>query len=93
VPITDTARSCINAGDTYFTDNDFCLPHFRALNSPLPFDKLEANYRSICESQLCKSFLGKFANYLRACEAFGVDAVSLIISLCVRYYGDHLLPK
>ncbi|XP_065894718.1 uncharacterized protein [Dysidea avara] len=74
VQVTDAASSCINAGNTYYNNNDFCLPYFRAFHSPLPFGDFEANARSICVNQLCKGFLGKFSSYARACEAFGVDA-------------------
>ena len=81
MPVTDAASSCINAGNTYYSNNDFCLPYFRAFNSPLPFGNFEANVRSICVNQLCKGFLGKFSSYLRACEAFGVNAVSMMSSL------------
>jgi len=89
VPVTDTAKNCVNAGNEFFTNNDFCLPYYRVFNSPQPFDKLEATARSICESQSCKSFLGEFANYLSACEAFGVDAVSRILFF-ILYFEQSL---
>jgi len=81
VPITDDARNCLSAADTFFEDNDFCVPYFRAFfNHPLGVNvSFDTAAEGVCTNKRCKDRLEDFAFYLINCEALRDTEVSAVV--------------
>lgn len=72
VTIDYDVTECVNAGNSFFSDDGICLENYRELYDS---KQITVVAQSICASQSCRSRLGDFVSYLRACDDFGSDSV------------------